>query len=500
MRTLRSPMASPKRLPQALLTVAEMTEADRRTIAAGTPGPVLMEAAGAAVVEAIQRRWPPQTVLVLCGPGNNGGDGFVIARLLAAAGWPVRLALLGARDAIKGDAAVHAALWRGPVEPIAATTLDGVSLVVDALFGAGLSRQIEGAAAAILAAVAAGGIPVVAVDTPSGVHGDTGVNLGAIPARLTVTFARAKPGHLLLPGRTLCGELVVAPIGISDETIVALAPLTARNDPALWRDQFPRPDAEAHKYARGHALILGGWPISGAARLGARAALRAGAGLVSVAVPPEGFAIYAGALEAVMVKPVATDDDLDLLLGDIRHNALLIGPGAGLGPLTLARALQIIRADRATVLDADALTALSKAPERFRAALAARESGLPLILTPHEGEFRRLFPVAADKLRRVRDAARETGAIVVLKGADTVIAAPDGRAVINDNAPPTLATAGSGDVLAGIILGLVAQGMPGFEAACAGVWLHGAAASGFGPGLIAEDLPDRLSDALRQVL
>lgn len=499
MSTLRSRTATPDILPNALLSVAEMTEADRRTIAGGTPGPVLMEAAGAAVVQAIRQRWPPRPTLVLCGPGNNGGDGFVIARLLAAAGWPIRLALLGTREAIKGDAAVHAALWTGPIEPLATAVLDGVALVVDALFGAGLSRPLDGAAAAILQAVAASGLPVVGVDTPSGVHGDTGANWGAIPAVLTVTFARAKPGHLLLPGRKLCGELVVAPIGISDATISAIAPLTARNGPVLWRDKFPQPDAEGHKYARGHALIIGGWPITGAARLGARAALRIGAGLVSVVVPPEAFAVYAVALEAVMVKPVANAGELDLLLGDIRHNALLIGPGVGLGPQTLERALQIIRADRATVLDADALTALSKAQERFKEALAMRESGLPLILTPHEGEFRRLFPAAGDKLSRVRDAARETGAIVVLKGADTVIAAPDGRAVINDNAPPTLATAGSGDVLAGIILGLVAQGMPGFEAACAAVWLHGAAAAGFGRGLIAEDLPDRLPDTLRQL-
>lgn len=484
----------------ALLSVAEMGEADRRTIAGGIPGPVLMESAGAAVVDAIRRRWPPQATLVLCGPGNNGGDGFVVARLLAAAGWPVRLALMGARDAIRGDAAVHAARWGGPVEALGSASLDGVSLVVDALFGAGLSRPIERAAAAVLAAVAARAIPVVAIDTPSGVHGDTGADWGAIPARLTVTFARAKPGHLLLPGRGLCGELVVADIGISDETIAAIASRAWRNTPASWQALLPRLDAGGHKYARGHALICGGWPISGAARLAARAALRAGAGLVSVAVPPEAFAVYAAALEAVMVKPVAGDDDLNGLLADPRHNALLVGPGAGLGAETLAKSLRILAADRATVLDADALTVLAAAPERFAAARAARHSGAPLILTPHEGEFRRLFPAAGDKLGRARDAARATGAVVVLKGADTVIAAPDGRAAINANAPPSLATAGSGDVLAGIILGLLAQGMAGFDAACAAVWLHGAAATSVGPGLIASDLPDRLPHALDAAL
>ena len=500
MRAKRCHPEAADRFRHALLTVAQMAQADQRTIASGIPGPELMEAAGAAVAQAIRQRWAPQTTLVLCGPGNNGGDGFVIARLLAAVGWPVRLALMGDRAAIRGDAAVHAALWEGAVGSIETCDLEGVSLVVDALFGAGLSRQIDGAAASILANVAARAIPVVAVDTPSGVHGETGADWGAIKAALTVTFARAKPGHLLLPGRKLCGELVIAAIGISDDTIAALKPLTARNDPALWRDVFPRPDPEGHKYGRGHALIIGGWPMSGAARLGARAALRCGAGLVSIAVPPEAFAVYAAALEAVMVKTVASDEDIAGLLGDIRHNALLIGPGAGLGPTTLERALRVLRADRATILDADALTTLATAPDGFRDAMAARVSGCPVILTPHEGEFRRLFPMAGDKLTRAREAACVSGTIIVLKGADTVIAAPDGRAVINDNAPPTLATAGSGDVLAGIILGLIAQGMPGFEAACAGVWLHGAAASGFGPGLIAEDLPDQLPRVLRGLL
>jgi NAD(P)H-hydrate epimerase len=304
---------------------------------------------------------------------------------------------------------------------------------------------------------------------------------------------------VLLPGRIFCGDLVVAPIGISDATIAAVAPEIFRNDPVNWHAHMPVPDPKGHKYARGHALVFGGWPTSGAARLAARAALRAGAGLVSVAVAPEAFQVYAISLEAVMVKTLAGEGDLDTLLGDLRHNALLIGPGAGLGAQTLERALKVIAADRATVLDADALTVLAQAPERFHAAMAARRSGRAVVLTPHEGEFRRLFSVTGDKLSRVRAAARESGTVIVLKGADTAIAAPDGRTAINDNAPATLATAGSGDVLAGIILGLLAHGMPGFEAACAGVWLHGAAAAGFGPGLIAEDLPDRLPLALRQV-
>ena len=483
----------------SLLTVAEMGEADRRTIAAGTPGTVLMEHAGAAVANAMRKRWLPSRVLVLCGPGNNGGDGFVVARLLAEAGWTVTLALLGQRGQLRGDAAHHAGLWTGPILPFTPEAIGNAELIVDALYGAGLSRPVAGEGAAMLEAVRNANLPMIAVDVPSGVHGDTGADWGAVKAVLTVTFARAKPGHLLLPGRSLCGELIVAPIGISDETVASLSPQTSRNSLEDWRGLLPALHPEGHKYTRGHAVIMGGWPTSGAARLAARAALRIGAGLASVAVPPDAFAVYAASLTAVMVRAVTGEADLALLLGDTRHNALLIGPGAGAGPETLRRTLLLLRADRAIVLDADAITSLASAPQPFREAMDARSSGKPVVLTPHEGEFRRLFPIGGDKLARAREAAKASGAVIVLKGADTVIAAPDGRATINDNAPPTLATAGSGDVLSGMILGLLAQGMDGFDAARAAVWLHGAAAALFGAGLIAEDLPECLAAVLSRL-
>ncbi|MGE0747304.1 MAG: NAD(P)H-hydrate dehydratase [Rhodospirillales bacterium] len=481
----------------ALLTVAEMYRADSLAVAGGTPGEALMEAAGRAVADAIRRRWASRPVAVLCGPGNNGGDGFVVARLLAADGWPVRVALLGDRAALKGDAALNAGRWAGPVAPLGPSALDGCDLAVDAIFGAGLARAPDGAAAATIAAIGARNLRCVAVDVPSGVHGDSGAVLGDAPrADVTVTFFRRKPGHLLLPGRIHCGETVVADIGIPEVVLEAIRPTTFANEPPLWRDAFPRPDAAGHKYARGHAVVVGGATMTGAGRLAARAALRAGAGLVTVAAPPEAAPIYAAGTAAVIVAPVAGPDALAGFLADPRRNAVLVGPGAGADEATRAAALRVLAAGRRTVVDADALTAFAADAAPLFAATAATDC----VLTPHEGEFARLFGrLDGDKPARARAAAARAGAVVLLKGADTVVAAPDGRAAINANAPPTLATAGAGDVLAGFVLGLLAQGMPAYEAACAAVWLHGEAAAAFGPGLIADDLPDLLPRALARL-
>ena len=474
----------------ALLSVAEMYAADAAAAQAGTPGLTLMENAGRAVAHAAMRRWARRPVAVLCGPGNNGGDGFVAARLLAEAGWPVRLGLFGARARLRGDAAAMAARWAGPVEPLDPALLDGAPLVVDALFGAGLARPLEGVAAALARASGERGLPCVAVDIPSGIHGDTGAVLGsAFRAALTVTFGRRKTGHLLLPGRAHAGEVAVADIGIPPAALAALDIRVHENAPALWRALLPLPAPADHKYSRGHALVVGGdGAHSGAARLAARAALRAGAGLVTVHAPEAAIPVYAAQLTAVMIASAA---DLGTALADERRNALLIGPGCGASPTTREQTLGALGAGKRCVLDADALTAFEDGPAALFAAL-----GPDAVLTPHEGEYRRLFGQGGDKLTRARAAARESGAVVVLKGADSVIAAPDGRATINANAPPTLATAGSGDVLAGFILGLLAQGMPAFAAAAAGVWLHGAAAAAFGPGLIAEDLAETLPRVL----
>ncbi len=479
----------------ALLTPSEMAVADRTAIAGGVPGVVLMEAAGGAVADALRRCWSKRPVTVLCGPGNNGGDGFVVARRLAAEGWTVRLGLLGAVDALRGDAAHHAALWPGPVEPLSRALLDGAELVVDAIFGAGLSRPVDGVVRDVIAAIAASKLPTCAVDVPSGLDGANGEVLGgAAPADVTVTFFRKKPGHVLLPGRELCGTTIVADIGIPASVLAAVVPTIFENGPALWLDAFPWPAPDTHKYRRGHVLVAGGAVMTGASRLAAGAAQRVGAGLVTIAAPQPAWQVYATALTSIMAQPVADDADFAALLADPRKNALLLGPGAGATVQTRGKVLAALATGRPAVLDADAITVFAG----DRNALFSAITG-PCVMTPHEGEFARLFAAVGDKLARARCAALRSQAVIILKGADTVIAAPDGRAAINTNAPPDLATGGSGDVLSGLVVGLLAQGLDPFLAACAAVWLHGDTASDFGPGLIAEDLIDRLPLTLRRL-
>ncbi|MEO6985454.1 MAG: NAD(P)H-hydrate dehydratase [Paralcaligenes sp.] len=480
---------------RALLTPLEMKAVDAATLKSGMSGVTLMQAAGLAVAEAVSARWPMQPVVVLCGLGNNGGDGFVAARCLAEMGWPVRLGLLGARERLVGDAACCAALWSGAVEPLSIELLDDATLVIDALFGAGLSRPVEGQARAIIETLIRRRLPVCAVDVPSGLDGESGEVRGvAAPAKLTVTFFRKKPGHLLMPGKQLCGELVVADIGIPSAVVQKVVSRAHENGPEIWFDHYPWPQIGSYKYQRGHAVVVGGAEMTGASRLSALAAARVGAGLVTVAVPDSAWAIYAAALTSIMVQPLKEPDSLASMLTDVRKNAILTGPGAGVGGQTRQNVLEILATRRSVVLDADALTSFGRDSHRLFAAIAG-----PCVLTPHEGEFERLFPCEGNKLFRTRYAARECGAVVLLKGSDTVIAAPDGRAIINSNAPADLATGGSGDVLSGLIVGLMAQGMEAFLAAAAAAWLHGEAASAFGPGLIAEDLPTILPLVLRRL-
>ncbi|MDB5407018.1 MAG: bifunctional ADP-dependent (S)-NAD(P)H-hydrate dehydratase/NAD(P)H-hydrate epimerase [Rhodospirillales bacterium] len=479
----------------ALLTPHEMARADAMAMAAGIAGERLMEAAGGAVASAVAARWSRRSVAVLCGPGNNGGDGFVAARRLAAAGWPVRLFLLGTREALKGDAARHAALWSGAVEPLPASLPPETALVIDAIFGAGLARPVDGVARQVLESLVPRRLPTVAVDVPSGVDGATGAVLGYAPAcAVTVTFFRKKPGHLLFPGRALCGETIVADIGIPDAVLTTIAPRTFENAPAVWRHAVPWPRPDGHKYARGHALIAGGAVMTGAARLAARAAARSGAGLVTIAAPRESFAIYAAALAGTIVQPIDGLADFAALLGDARRNAILVGPGVGAVPATRDLVLAALATRRSVVLDADVFAVFAGKAAELAAAIAG-----PTLLTPHAGEFARLFGDVGDRLASARSAAAASGATMLLKGPDTVVASPDGWAVINANAPPELATAGSGDVLAGIATGLLAQGMSLPLAAAAAVWLHGEAAARFGPGLVAEDIIDALPPVLRDL-
>lgn len=479
-----------------LLTCSEMAAADAAAIAAGTTGSALMETAGRAVAAAVIERYRKQPTLVLCGPGNNGGDGFVAARRLQAEGWPVRLMLLRGVGELRGDAARAAGQWKGAVAAPSRSLLDSRPLVIDALFGAGLARPIEGAALGLIEAINRERLPVVAVDVPSGLHGDTGEIMGAAPrAELTVTFFRAKPGHYSLEGLRRCGELQVADIGIPPSVLEAIGPRLWRNEPPLWTDALRRDDPGDHKYARGHLTILGGATATGAARLAATAARRAGAGLATIASPSAATGIYRMAEPGNLIVEADDGPSFARLLADRRRNGFLIGPGSGVTDRTRGAVLAVLAAGRAVVLDADAVTAFAD----DRAALFSAIRG-PVLFTPHEGEFRRLFPelgATAGKVARVRAAARLSGATVLLKGPDTVIAAPDGRAVINVHAPASLATAGSGDVLAGISAGLMTRGLSPLAAAAAAAWLHGECAYRFGkPGLIAEDLAGHLPQAL----
>lgn len=490
-----------------LIDVQQMYAADRLAIAGGVPGVALMAEAGRALAEAIVAREKQGPVLVLCGPGNNGGDGFVAARLLAEAGWPVQLALLGDVAGLKGDAAHHAKLWPNEVHPLDPALIEEGQVVVDALFGAGLSRPLEGVARDCVIRLndMAGrckSFACYAVDMPSGVSGDSGQVLGdfAVRAKVTVTFFRKKPGHLLYPGAGRCGEVVLADIGIPAAVLDEIRPTTWCNAPGLWLPRYPWRGPESHKYRFGHAVVVAGPGMTGAAKLAALAALRVGAGLVTVACDNKTLPLLAPALTSVICQAVENQTELAALLADSRLNAVLIGPGAGVSAETRESVLAILATGKAVVLDADALTVFAEDPAVLFDGIAARTTAQPTVLTPHDGEFARLFPdLTGDRLSRARAAAARSGAVVVSKGADSVIARPDGTASINCNAPPSLATAGAGDVLAGLVVGLLAQGLSAYDTAAAAVWLHGAAAAGFGPGLIAEDLPQRLPQVLAQI-
>lgn len=480
-----------KLAPREILTVAEMAAADQAAIAAGTTGVELMERAGAAIAQAIVDRFEPREVLVLAGPGNNGGDGYVAARKLAEAGWSVRVEALAPPSA--PDAVKARETWTGEVGPLS-TRPPSNALIIDSLFGAGLNRPLGGEAARLARAL--GGAPerVVAIDTPSGLSGDTARPLGddCFRAGLTITFHRRKPAHALQPGRAFCGEVVVADIGLA-----GARSRTFENQPDLWLAQLPWPSAATHKHKRGSLIVVSGedWR-TGAARLSARAGLRIGAGLVTLYSPPDALLVNASHLEAVMLSSFETDMELESAASQVE--AVVIGPAAGVTEATLSNVLALARTGAALVLDADALSVFRDDPPELFSALDRDD-----VLTPHPGEFERVFPGllarAPERISAVREAAGQAQAVVLLKGPDTVIGAPDGRVAVNLNGSPWLATAGSGDVLAGFIGGLIAQGMDSFAAACAAVWIHAEAAGAFGPGLISEDLPDLAPKVLKDL-
>ncbi|WP_319520024.1 NAD(P)H-hydrate dehydratase [uncultured Martelella sp.] len=479
-----------------LLTPEEMGNADRLAAANGIDSYGLMIKAGHAVSAAFLRLFPGASrATVFCGPGNNGGDGYVAAEALKAAGVPVAIFHLGDPEKLAGDARRARADCAIESRPMPDYRPYPGEVVIDALFGAGLQRPLSDNLCEIIEAVTDAAVPVIAVDLPSGVSGLTGQVLGgAFRAAHTVTFMRAKPGHYLLSGRAHCGSLEVFDIGIPQRILAEAGGQHCLNTPALFKASLPALSASSHKFRRGHLGVFSGGPsATGAARLSAMAGLRAGAGLVTLAVPSNAALVAATHLTAVMMKPVSDVAALEDWLADKRLSAFVLGPGFGVGEK--ARTFVEVLAARPLVLDADGITSFAEAPEQLFDLLAGAEPHC--VLTPHEGEFARLFPDIAEddtlgKPEKASRAARRANAVVLYKGADTVIAAPDGRIAINADAPPWLATAGSGDVLAGIIGGLLAQGMPTFEAAAAGAWLHGDAANRAGEGLTAEDLPGHL--------
>ena len=534
-----------------LLSAAQMGAIERAAIESGhVTGRDLMERAGRGAIDAVFARWPEldrsaRRAVVLCGPGNNGGDGFVMARILKDRGWDVALFLMGTLDKLPSDARRNADLWAElarihPLDDDCKPSAHAPDLIVDALFGTGLSRPVEGLAAlfddlADLRDAAKGAPRVVSVDIPSGLCSDSGRILvapdaGGCPSRaciradLTVTFHSLKPGHHLADGPGQCGAVEIVDIGLDtrDSTSRAALAALAGTDgmPPLLRsgpDRATRARLHkaggAHKYGHGHALILsGGAGATGAARLAARAALRIGAGLVTLGVPPAAQQEVACQVTALMLRRVEDGEALAGVLADPRINALCLGPGLG---TERARALVPVALEagqaapsRAVVLDADALTAFTQEPERLFGLLHGG-----CVLTPHGGEFARLFPDLSDRLEAravagpafgkvdaVREAARRAGCVVLLKGADTVIAAPDGRAGLSSaqyaRSVPWLATAGAGDVLAGFITGLLARGLEPQGAAELAAWLHVECARAFGPGLIAEDLADMVPRVL----
>lgn len=484
-----------------LLSVEEMQNTDNAAISSGIAGVTLMENAGIAVFKHIRAHFARGHAVVLCGTGNNGGDGFVIARLLKEAGWDVELGLFANRYDLSGDAAHMADLWtdkaKGEISTPDKLDFTVADIVVDAVFGTGLNRPMASEVVELFKTIP--DIPIVAVDIPSGIDGNTGKKLGYVrPVHSTVTFCRKKVAHLLYPARKICGKLILSDIGISDNHIVLQENETYENSKDQWFHIFQQADIETHKFKRGYAVIAGAEVMTGATRLAARAAQRAGAGYVVIASPEKASTLYRVSLSSVVVTGYRDTTGFSEILGDKRATAFLIGPGMGYAFGAQERVLATLKLNRPTVLDADALSLFEGSSELLFNKIIG-----PCVMTPHEGEFAKLFPEiysqSIGKLEQARAAAKESGAVIVFKGPDTVIAAPDGRAYINSNAPSYLATAGSGDVLAGIITSYLSQGYEPIEAAAAAVWFHGELGNQCGIGTIAEDLIDQIPSLLSKL-
>ena len=460
-----------------------MVRAEKIKIKSGATVDELREVAGESVFLEIIRRWPPRPVIVLCGPGNNGADGFVVARLLKKAGWPVRVATISG--------------GKGDICPLTPECLNIGDLVVDALFGAGLKRPIKGAIKETIDLINEYRFDCVSVDLPSGVEGNTGKVLGVAPKCIvTVTFFRRKVGHLLLPGRDLAGDVVVADIGISESILKEIKPKFFSNAPDFWMNEYPSLKAKYNKYSRGHAIVASGAEMTGAARLASTGARRIGAGVATIVATGSSINLHRADDPGNIVIRIDDKEAFQKFIDDSKKKAILVGPGCGINKRTRDLTLATLLSGVPTVLDADALSVFSEDPVNLFDSI---KNGGPTVLTPHEGEYQRIFNFSGSKIRRSIQASKISGAVVLLKGSDTVISSPSGFVCINECAPPTLATAGSGDVLSGFIVGLLAQGMSSFEATCAACWLHSQAALKFGPALIAEDIAECLSDVLQDL-
>lgn len=514
--------------PALLLSAAQMQAVDARAVAQGLDSFALMSAAGEAVCKAaidllVCR---PGVFLIVAGPGNNGGDGAIAARALRDRGQTVRVLRFLPRSTLSAspgqgaltDADRAFALWDGESvdvcldEPVLDSAVEealaSADVIVDALFGAGLSRPAEGVLVPLIDQINASSARVLAVDVPSGLNGNTHQAVGAcIQATATVTFFRYKPAHFLFPGRALCGHTTLAQIGLEEAQLDPAWPNCLLNEPSGFVSSLPALSHEGHKFDRGHVLVRSG-PVhaSGAARLSAQTALCCGAGLVTLASSDAALQVNASHLTAVMLKPCNTVQQWQEILQDVRINSVVVGPGNGVDGATRDSVLQALAADKHCVLDADALSCWSSTEERQCLFTRLQTTAHTAVLTPHSGEFSRLFAEIDLKddagTQRSRwhlacEAAVRASAVVVLKGADTVIAAPDGRTAINANAPPWLATAGAGDVLAGLVASLLGQGMPAFEAACAAVWMHGQAAADLRYPITAEQLVTEVAEVLR---
>ena len=495
--------------PVELLTPEEMGNADHLAATLNREDSFkLMERAGQAIADIVLNDYRQcRKIAVLCGPGNNGGDGYMAAHILKSHGFEPTIFALGTPRA-GSDAEKAAALWGA--KHLAFDNFSSpqdFDVVIDALYGAGLDRPLEQSLQEKLKSLNESGIPVIAVDLPSGVFGQNGAIKGeAVKASKTVTFFRLKPGHACYPGRLQCGEIRLADIGIPEKVLETIKPTRFINFPSLWLKNWPELDYDTHKYRRGHAVVFSGHQSStGAARLAAHAAARSGAGLVTIVSPEDALLVHEMHLTSIMLKEMGSDTEILDFLENRKVRSVILGPAFG----SLERALSIIEVVLlkskifTLVLDADALTAMAGKGEEIFALI--KQSPVNVILTPHEGEFQRVFPSVAhtEDLSRIEKAAKAatvSGSVVVYKGADTIIASPDGRLAVNVNGAPFLATAGAGDVLSGIIGGLSAQKMLPFEAACAGAFLHARCAEHFGHGMIAEDIVSAIPLVLSETI